>query len=416
MIPRFAPTASLAETFSFLADVMWKGRTGENAEARFEKAFAEWENVDHALFVPSGRMGLYLLLKALAYPAGSEIVVPAFTFFAIPALIRHMGYTIAYADIDPATFEVTEATVAAVLSDRTRAVIPTHLFGRTCPLPELDALCRARGIDLIEDCAQACGARLGRQRAGAVGRAAYFTFGITKNFTTFSGGMVVTGDASLAAAMRQEMADFARPATSALLKQGVTAAAMTMATRRWFFNVALAPLLRFDSRPDADRVHRAFEEPIRPITGQGLTALRWRPGAAQARAGLRQLDAVDDRNQQRRELGDALLQSLRELHVPGLPAPADSEGDHVYVSFALRHGRRARFGRALRKAGVDFSPGYMSACGALAELGGEQGRCPNAEAVAESIVHLPLYPGLKERDVTRIARGVATAHRTAEGT
>ncbi len=415
MIPRFAPTASLSETFSFLADVVSPGRTGGDARQRFEAAFANWEGAGHALFVPSGRMGLHLLLKALDYPAGSEIVVPAFTFFAIPAMIRHMGHTVVYAEIDPATFEVTEASVRAVLTAQTRAVIPTHLFGRTCPMEGLQKLCTEKGLDLIEDCAQACGARIGPHKAGAVGRAAYFTFGITKNFTTYSGGMVVTSDTGLAQAVRREMEDFRKPATSSLLKQGVTAAAMSLASRRFLFNMTLTPLLRLDSRPDADRVHRAFEEPIRLPSKAGMEALRWLPGEAQASAGLRQLDAVDGRNQQRRELGAALLAALEGHGMPGLPAPAEAEGDHVYVSFALRHGDRARFGGALRRAGVDFSPGYMSACSALPELGGQVGLCPAAEEVERSIVHLPLYPGLSNKDVERIARGVARAHRETEG-
>jgi len=415
MIPRFAPTASLGETLSFLADVLAPGRIEADATLRFEAAFAEWEGAGHALFVPSGRMGLFLLLRALHYPEGSEIVVPAFTFFAIPAMIRHLGYTVVYADVDPATFEVTEESVKAVLTGRTRAVIPTHLFGRTCPLDGLKSLCRQNGIDLVEDCAQACGARIRDKRAGAVGRAAYFTFGITKNFTTFSGGMVVTSDASLATAMRQEMSLFGKPTTQALLKQGITAAAMTMATQRLLFNLALAPILRFDSNPEADRVHRAFEEPVRPMTEGALSALRWLPGGAQARAGLRQLAALDGRNQQRREVGAALLEALTARGVPGLPAPADAGGDHVYVSFALRHPDRARFGGALRRAGVDFSPGYMSPCSAIPELGGWRGRCPEAETVARHIVHLPLYPGLSAKDVERIAAGVAAAHQATEG-
>jgi dTDP-4-amino-4,6-dideoxygalactose transaminase len=151
------------------------------------------------------------------------------------------------------------------------------------------------------------------------------------------------------------------------------------------------------------------------MTEGALSALRWLPGGAQARAGLRQLAALDGRNQQRREVGAALLEALTARGVPGLPAPADAGGDHVYVSFALRHPDRARFGGALRRAGVDFSPGYMSPCSAIPELGGWRGRCPEAETVARHIVHLPLYPGLSAKDVERIAAGVAAAHQATEG-
>lgn len=409
MIPRFNPATTPWESFRFLLDTMNPMSPGGDPVVRFEEAFARWQGVRHVLFVPSGRMGLHLILAASGYPRGAEIVVPAFTYFAIPAMLRHMGLRVVYADVEPTTFELSVATVRKVITSNTRAIIPTHLFGRTCPLSGLEKLAGRRGLDIIEDCAQACGAMVNGARAGSTGRAAYFTFGITKNFSTYSGGVVATNDDSLADSMRELMEDFAPAGRKALVKQGLTAAAMNVATHPAVFNISLAPLLRRAKIADADPVHQRFEEEVAPISDEQLSRLRWRPGAAQAEAGLRQLATVDARNDERRGLGAALLKSLHARAVPGLPAPAGPGGDHIYVSFALRRPRREVFGRHLRLAGVDFSPGYMTACSRIPELGGTPGLCPTAEAIEREIVHIPLYPGLRRDDIQRISDAVVTA-------
>ena len=408
MIPRFNPTTTPWETVRFLLDTMNPMAPSGDPVVRFEVAFARWQGVRHVLFVPSGRMGLHLILAASGYPRGAEVVVPAFTYFAIPAMLRHMGLRVVYADVEPTTFEISVATAKEVITSNTRAIIPTHLFGRTCPRG-LEKLAGRHGLDIIEDCAQACGAMVDGVKVGSRGRAAYFTFGITKNFSTYSGGVVATDDAPLANAMRALMADYVPAGRKALFKQGLTAAAMSVATHPAVFNLSLAPLLRRASIADADPIHRRFEEKVAPITDQQLGHLRRRPDAAQAVAGLRQLATVDARNDERRRLGAALLKALHARSIPGAPAPASPGGDHIYVSFALRRPEREVFGGHLRRAGVDFSPGYMTACSRIPELGGTPGLCPTAEAIEDEIVHIPLYPGLRSDDIERISDGVMTA-------
>jgi dTDP-4-amino-4,6-dideoxygalactose transaminase len=409
MIPRFAPAASLTETLYFLADTVTGAGAGSQIVEQFEEEFAGWVGVRHARFVPSGRMGLYLLLRGLDYPAGSEIIVPAFTYFAIPTLLRLMGHTVVYADVEASTYELSAATVKPLITEKTRAVIPTHLFGRTCPLKGLQTLCDRHGIDIIEDCAQASGASMDLARAGSMGRGAYFTFGITKNFTTFSGGMVVTNDVEVDGRVSELLDQFGRPSRTRLLKEGATALAMLVATHRPVFSATLGPVLRYYPAADADPVHTAFEEAPRALTHNDLLAHQWRPDGAQAAAGLRQLRSIDARNDERRRRGNRLLQELRQRAVLGPPAPASRDGDHIFVSFAMRHPARRAFGAALRRRGIDFSPGYMSACSAMPALGGRPGLCPEAEAIEREIVHLPLYPGLSDKDIERIADGVAAA-------
>lgn len=408
MIPRFEPTAGVGETAAFLCDLRRRDDGGE-AVARFEQEFARRQGGGHALFVPSGRLGLWLILRALDYPPGSEVILPAFTYFAMPAAVLAAGLKPVFADIDPVTYELTPASVRAVLTKRSRAVVPTHLFGRTCALPELQSICAPANVDLIEDCAQACGASMAGVRAGSFGRAAAFTFGITKNFTTYSGGIVTCRDAAVHRRMLELREGFHPADRGRLVKEGITALAMRLATLRAVFNLSLAPLLRCSSADRPDFVHRAFEERIRLIDEQTLARLQWRPGAAQARAGLRQLEVLDRKNEIRRRKGTELLEALREKGCAGLPAPAPAGGDHVYMSFAITRPDRHRFAALLRRLGVDTSPGYMSDCSSLGDFCGTPGTSPVATAVEHDILHLPLYPGLSSSDIEKIAAAVAEA-------
>ncbi|MBT3192915.1 MAG: hypothetical protein HN341_10205 [Verrucomicrobia bacterium] len=409
MIPRFSPTAGWSEILAFLSGAICPADPSNHATDDFERAFSDYLGCKHAVFAPSGRMALWLILQALDYPDGSEVIVPGFPYFAIPAVIQLAGLKPVYADITPDTYELSSASVESVLSERTVAVIPTHLFGRTCDLSPLQSLCQSRGIAIIEDCAQCMGASVAGKKAGTVGDAAYFTFGITKNFTTFGGGMVSCKDADTYQKIKEMISEFHAPARKRLVKESLTALAMRLATRRPVFSASLGLLLKTVNGRGPDFVQSAFEEPVSALSEARLASAKWRPTAAQARAGLRQLKTLDAKNEARRERGNALVSLLQKAGCEGLPQTADAAGDHIYVSFALRRENRYAFTRQLRLRGVDAATGYMSDCASIPELGGSVGVCPNSAHVAENIVHLPLYPDLRERDLSRIAAAVAAA-------
>ena len=411
MIPRFSPTAGWSEILAFLGDAVTGPQQASAVATEFEHAFAEYLGAKHAVFAPSGRMALWLILQAFEYPAGSEVIVPSFTYFAIPAVIQLAGLKVVYADIDPSTFELSAESVAAVMSDKTRAVIPTHLFGRTCDVVALQALCDARNVAIIEDCAQCMGASVGDKKAGTLGKAAYFTFGITKNFTTFGGGMVSCEDDAVYNKMVEAIGTFHSPERRRQVKEAVVALAMRLATRRPVFSASLGLLLKCASSRGPDFVQTAFEEPVSALSQEQIATGKWRPTPAQARAGLRQLETLDAKNAARRDRGAALLAELEKRGCEGLPAAANSPGDHIYVSFALRREGRYACGSRLRRRGVDAATGYMSDCASIGELGGVAGTQSNATRVADSIIHLPLYPDLTNRDIIRIADAVAYADR-----
>src|SRR5215207_447934 len=138
----------------------------------FEEEFAAYCGVLHAIGVANGTDAITLALRALGVGPGDEVVVPSFTFYASAEAIPHTGARPVFCDVDPDTFCVTAETVERALTPATRAVIPVHLFGRVAPVGDLRQLLDGRGVAILEDSAQAAGARRGGQRAGSLADAA----------------------------------------------------------------------------------------------------------------------------------------------------------------------------------------------------------------------------------------------------
>jgi dTDP-3-amino-3,4,6-trideoxy-alpha-D-glucose transaminase len=159
--------------------------------AAFESEFAAYLGVRHCIGVANGTDALTIALRALGVGPGDEVVMPSFTFYATAEAAIVAGATPVFCDIDPDTFCVTAETVRAVLTPRTKAIVPVHLFGGLAPVPEL----RELGLPVIEDAAQAAGSSLNGVKAGALGDAATFSFYPAKNLPALGdGGAIVTDD------------------------------------------------------------------------------------------------------------------------------------------------------------------------------------------------------------------------------
>lgn len=165
----------------------------------FEEEFAAYVGAAHGVGVGNGTDALMIALRAVGVAEGDDVVVPSFSFYASAEAIAAVGARPVFCDIDPATFTVTAETVEAALTPNTTAVIAVHLFGLPAPVPALQELAAARGFKIVEDAAQAAGARLDGAPAGSLGDAATFSFFPSKNLGAFGdAGIVTTNDAAVA--------------------------------------------------------------------------------------------------------------------------------------------------------------------------------------------------------------------------
>jgi dTDP-4-amino-4,6-dideoxygalactose transaminase len=199
-VPLFDTATPLAplrdELKAAVARVLDSGRYILGPEVRsFEREFAAWCGVEHAVGVANGTEAITIALRALGVGPGDEVVVPSFTFYASAEAIPPTGATPVFCDVDPDTFCVSAETVRAAITPRTKAVIAVHLFGNVAPVAEIEAL----GVPVLEDAAQAAGSRSRAGRPGALGSAGTFSFFPSKNLGCFGdGGMIVTSDADVA--------------------------------------------------------------------------------------------------------------------------------------------------------------------------------------------------------------------------
>ncbi len=162
--------------------------------AEFERLLANFHGTSRALAVSNGTVGLQLAMAALGIGPGDEVIVPTLTFAATASAVIHVGATPVFADVDPVTWVMGATQVESVLTERTRAIIPVHLYGYPSPMPEIVLLAKARNLKVIEDAAEAFGASVDEQIVGTFGDAACFSFYGNKTITTGEGGAIFLKD------------------------------------------------------------------------------------------------------------------------------------------------------------------------------------------------------------------------------
>lgn len=331
--------------------------------ADFEAAVSEYLDVGDAIGVASGTDALYLSLRLLELEPGDEVVTSPFTFFATAGAIVNAGGRPVFADIDPTTFNVDPGAVAAALTDRTRAIIPVHLFGQMAEMQPLLELAGARGLAVIEDVAQSIGAKGlvdGRWvAAGAVGTMGCFSFYPTKNLSGWGdGGMITTNDAPIAERLRR---------------------------------------LRVHGE-DYDSGRYVHSE---VGTNSRLDAIQ----AAVLLVKLRHLPGWTELRRARAGWYDRRLEG-----VGGVTTPAVSlDRFHVYSLYTIRAERRDELRDHLRERGIGSGvyyplPLHLQPC--FASLGYRKGDFPEAERAAAGVVSLPLYPELGTDEMERVAAAI----------
>jgi len=340
------------------ARVMAGGRMILGPEvAAFEAEFAGYCGAAHAVGLGNGLDALVLALRAAGIGAGAEVIVPSHTFAATWLAVEAVGARLVPVEVDPATYTLDAAAVAAALTPATAAVIPVSLYGHPVDLDPIVALAARRGLFVLEDAAQSHGATYRGRRTGSLAHATAFSFYPTKNLGAFGdAGAVVTDDPALAEAIRK------------LRNYGST----------------------------EKYVHET------PGVNSRLDELQ----AAFLRARLPRLDAANAARRERAARYDARLGGRNDL-----ATPSEAEwARHVYHLYVVRSGAREALQAKLAAAGIETLIHYPTPCHlqpAFAHLGFRRGDFPLAERLAAEVLSLPLWPGMPLEDVDTVAAAIA---------
>jgi dTDP-4-amino-4,6-dideoxygalactose transaminase/acetyltransferase-like isoleucine patch superfamily enzyme len=326
--------------------VLSSGRFVLGAEVEaLERALAERMGVAHAVGVSSGTDALVVALLALGIGPGDEVVTSPLSFFATAGAIVRVGARPVFADVEPDSLCLDAERVRAAVTERTRAIVPVHLFGRPAS-PEVFALARSLGVPVVEDAAQALGARSPEGAVGALGALGCFSFFPTKNLGALGdGGLVTTDDPALAERARL------------LRAQGA---------RAKYEHVVCGGNFRLD--------------------------------ALQAAFLSVKLPHLDEQTARRRAHAEAYERAFATLAQRGLRTPGLVEG-HVYHQYVLRHPERDQLRAHLtaRRVGTEvYYPTPLHLVPALASLGHRVGDFPVAEKATREALALPVFPALGE--------------------
>ncbi len=198
MIPISRPEIG-SEEIEAVKSVLESGMLAQGAVVEeFEHRFASLVGVEHAIATNSGTSALHTALAAAGIKRGDEVITTAFSFFATASCILMQGARPVFVDIDPRTYNIDPGEVERAITERTKAIIPVHLYGQPCAMNELMEIAEEHQILVIEDAAQAHGAVYGNMKVGSIGDIGVFSFYSTKNIITGEGGMITTDDGEIA--------------------------------------------------------------------------------------------------------------------------------------------------------------------------------------------------------------------------
>lgn len=356
-----------------------------------ERRVAEYCGVGHGIGVSSGTDALLLALMAEGIGPGDEVITPTYSFFATAGVVDRLGARPVFVDVDPVTYNLDPAGLAAAVTERTRAVIPVHLYGQMAEMDPILEIAEHHGLAVIEDAAQAIGAEERGRRAGSLGRYGCFSFFPSKNLgAAGDAGMVVTDDAELAERMRVLRVHGAKPK---YYHHHVGGNFRLDALQAAVLNVKLDHLDDWTAgrQANAATYRRRFREAGLAVEAPACLA----DGCGAHPEGCRLHDS--DAGAGAGAEGGA---ERSDGVAAGIVLPEERpDVRHIYNQFVIRTPRRDELRAFLNDQGIGceiYYPVPFHLQGCFAHLGHGEGDFPAAECAAHHTLALPIYPELTD--------------------
>jgi dTDP-4-amino-4,6-dideoxygalactose transaminase len=350
-------------------------------------------------------MAFYYILKALDLPAGSEIILPALTFWVMPAIARVAGLNVVFADVDPATFTMDPAALERAITPNTRAVVPTHLYGLPCDMDAIVGIARLHNLRVIEDCAHALGATYDGRPVGTLGDAAIFSFQTLKPLNLYGGGLALVRDPGLAARVRALAYAEPWPDEKRITNRLLVGRLQRIFIKPWVFTISAFPILWFSALIDANPDVYLWEtirslSPLPDVYTERFPNVQGAIGLA----ALERLDEWTDETRRHARVMDRALGDLPGITVPQVPPKCT----HVYYQYCVYGPQRDELVVKCVRRGIDIETLHVDVCPELemfAETRVEPAGAPGAVRAAGAM-QIPVYSTLNDAQVDRVAKVV----------
>jgi len=359
----------------------------------FESAFKQYMGCQYAIATTSGRDALELALDAIHIQSDDEIIIPAYTLGELLPLINA---TLVPADIEKDTFNINPNDIQRKITNKTKAILATHLFGAPCDIETICQLANEKNIAVIEDCAHAAGASVSGKKAGSFGHAAIFSLEVNKAVSTYGGGILTTNEKKIADVVTTRISNRKHKPVPALRKAFIT----------WMEEMVIrsplyAPLARILF---SDQISKQFENFYRGTHNRVRTD-KVAYSNFQARIGMKRLSKLDRRNYQLNRRWNQLASALPKEFIPQNRIRC---GNPSFYNFVCLYNKDVKiFRRKFSHMGIDvgINSEVMDDCARLLD----KNDCPVANYVHRHAVLFPLYESMTEKEFYRLLAALEKA-------
>ncbi|MBM6859941.1 DegT/DnrJ/EryC1/StrS family aminotransferase [Clostridium saudiense] len=356
-----------------------------NNVIEFEKEFADYIGVKHAISVGNGTDALVISLKAMGIGSGDEVITTPFTFFATAESISAIGATPVFVDVTKDTFNIDVSKIEEKITKKTKAIMPVHIFGQSAEMDKINEIAKKHNLLVIEDACQAIGGKYKGRNIGSLGDVACFSFFPTKNLgCAGDGGMIVTDNDDLAVIIRalrthgsgengQKAFNLLNGVKDEIIKAEITND--TVYNPLKYYNY----LIGYNSRLDAIQ-------------------------AAILRVKLKE---IDNWNSKRREIVDIYNKEFKDLDL--VVPVCDKDNEHVYHMYILQSENRNKVLEKLKERGIAtgvYYPVPLHLQKVYKNLGYKEGDMPVAEYLSQRTFAIPVYPELTEEQIKYIVDSI----------
>ncbi len=387
--PRYRIYTHFNSYSSFLIDlILGRLKKGEEVE-KLEKALAEKLGVTYVVCTPMARVGIYLTIKHLIKP-GQGVIMSPYTIADVVNMVICAGGVPVFADIEQKSCNIDPRQVERLINDNTGAVLITHLHGIGAPAYEILKICQNYNLPLIEDAAQAFGAKENGKYLGTIGQAGVYSFGMYKNINCWYGGAVVSENKELIDKIRTELNQYHYQSAKFIFKKMLKGLISDILTNPLIFKPLTYWVFRYGFLHDFHWINRWVEIELDlkrydAIPKRYLARLTpW-----QARLLLPQLAGVEANGHNRFKKAELYYQGLKDI--PDLVLPPMSQ-ESTYMYFPTQYQDRKKLLKFLMKHQRDVAAQHLKNCADLPSFAAFKCDCPTARKTANEVIILPTYP------------------------
>lgn len=407
IIPRTAIPIGNREVAA-LSDRLLAGEgAGEREVSEFEKEFADYLGVRNAYAFNSGRTALYMALQALELNPEAEVIVPAYTCAIVFEVILRLGLRPVLVDVNPETYNMNPEFISEALTSKTKVIVPVHLFGQSCEMDEVMETAEKNGLYVIEDVAQALGAKHSNVKVGTFGDLAIFSFGPGKSITSGEGGALTVNNAAFTEKIKELQTKLKMPDLNWNLMIMRNVLAMKMFSKQYLYGAVRGRLEDLLVKGDKEIVENCTKLAQKGKSANVHPTIRLAKmppvSAVIARMQLKKLDIFNSRRRKNAEELSKLLSSITDFI--RLPKMGHNQGSTFtrYTIRLLKQPREPLMAKLLMK-GIDTERPYDYLPSLFKALKVD---APNAEELAKSTLTLPNHPLVRTTDIAKIANALS---------